>query len=219
MNESLKRRAPGPCAVDGCHQLTRSGVALHCETHYYRIRRNGHLDLRARSTGHITEHGYRSVPAYGHPLAWNGRFVYEHRKVYYDVHGAGPFRCRFCNKEVTWDDLHIAHLDDDKLNNNIGNLAASCAVCNQQRGHYKGVHWAREHLSRQITFDGETKSLPLWAEGLDISKFALRKRLDRWSPERALKEPRGSRGPLPEKRRKKYGPPPSRPAPAAMQHA
>lgn len=33
------------CEVDGCSKRVRSGRATHCETHYYRMRRNGTLAL------------------------------------------------------------------------------------------------------------------------------------------------------------------------------
>lgn len=35
-----------PCSVDGCDKPIRSGKSVYCETHYYRIRRNGTLALR-----------------------------------------------------------------------------------------------------------------------------------------------------------------------------
>lgn len=36
---------PSPCTVDGCSRPARSGRSPYCETHYYRIRRSGTLDV------------------------------------------------------------------------------------------------------------------------------------------------------------------------------
>ena len=69
------------------------------------------------------------MQAPNHPLcraSQSGR-VLEHRKVYYDIHGEGPFNCHWCDVEVNWNTLHIDHLNDIR-NDNRENLAATCGL-------------------------------------------------------------------------------------------
>lgn len=77
----------------------------------------------------------------GHPMATHARgWAYEHRTVLYDAIGPGWHPCRHCGKQVSWDlacpdadALVVDHLDEDKANNDIGNLVPSCQLCNLAR--------------------------------------------------------------------------------------
>ena len=133
------RHSPSVCNVLGCDGLIRSARSTLCEKHYYRLRRNGHLSLKPKhDPPRLVDHsnGYKLLYAPDHPISTKGQpvRVYEHRAVYYEKHGDGPFRCHWCRLEVTWSTMHVDHLDDDKTNNEPTNLVASCPVCNQRRG-------------------------------------------------------------------------------------
>ncbi|AUZ65788.1 hypothetical protein C2U53_19230 [Citrobacter sp. CFNIH10] len=144
-----------------------------------RVRRHGTTEkLSTRKDGKL-EHtgGYLLVYAPDHPLACGSPRVYEHRKVYYDKHGAGPFRCHWCAKTVGWDTLHIDHLDDCKTNNEPDNLVPSCPVCNQKRGVDKMRKTMRENSDRRYTAHGKTMCLNEWADYLGISRNSIEYRL------------------------------------------
>lgn len=131
-----KRQFDRTCSAHGCDKpATRVGADL-CETHYYRIRRNGILGLVGYAKPGVIHHshGYVLAEAKGHPMALGGYRAYEHRVVFYDAHGAGPFNCHWCAIPVSWDDMHVDHVDGCKDHNELGNLVASCALCNQGRG-------------------------------------------------------------------------------------
>lgn len=182
------------CSVDGCSNKVKGGTGL-CALHYMRKWRNGVTDLIKKSAS-TKEHsqGYILTPSRGHPLS-NGRsHDYEHRIIYYDAHGKGPFNCKWCAKQVTWMDLHIDHLDDDRKNNNLTNLVVSCAICNQQRGRHKAADtWRRATGIKAL---GMIKTLSEWSRYTGISRAALRARLDNgWTPDKAMITPRGKFGP------------------------
>ena len=185
------------CIVEGCDKNTRGGRCPYCEMHYGRLRRNGTLDRVL--TAHTREHsgGYILVPAHGHPLAHGGSLVYEHRAVYYDAHGEGPFKCHWCGKDITWSTLHIDHLNDSKKDNRLSNLVASCPACNKQRGHHKMLRTTREKRATWIEYEGKRQTLLEWAQQTGIGRTALQYRLaNGWPLDRALTEPRGKSGPM-----------------------
>jgi hypothetical protein len=138
--------------------------------------------------------GYLYVKAIGHPLVGVGARAYAHRVAFYNTHGAGPFRCHWCGAGVSWADMHVDHLDDDKQNNDPRNLVAACPVCNMQRGHHKVI--ATHRAKTGITFNGETLTLNEWAARIGISRVSLMWRLrNGWPLGRALTEGRGVTGP------------------------
>ena len=183
------------CTVDGCQTKVRSARATLCHMHYARLGRTGTTDLNPKEVidEKLTSNGYVTIPANGHPLAHNSR-VYEHRAVYYNQHGIGPFNCYWCDTRITWDDLHIDHLDDVKTNNQIANLVASCPTCNMTRGSAK-MKKAMQAKGINLTFNGVTKHISEWAQDLGISRVSLRNRIEKWTLEKALTTPRGRYGP------------------------
>ena len=183
------------CSAPGCEHTVRSRGATLCEMHYGRMRRTGTLN-RAQPAERIEHtHGYQLVVAPDHPLCAEGRIrVYEHRKVFYDGHGDGPFNCHVCGTEVSWQGMHVDHLDDDPSNNALNNLAPACPTCNQWRGKEKMVRRQPSQGTRIEAF-GKTMCLSEWASQSGLPRTTLARRLrDGWAAERALLAPSGPTG-------------------------
>ena len=75
--------------------------------------------------------GYRFQWAPDHPLANKWGYVAEARMVAYDA--GMELVCHVCGTEHTWATVTIDHLDQDKLNNDLGNIAPACLRCNSRR--------------------------------------------------------------------------------------
>ena len=180
------------CGVNDCqNKANRVGAGL-CEMHYARVRRHGSTDRLRPKDRYIHSGGYIIVRAEGHPLARNN-VVYEHRKVYYDAHGQGSLACHHCGAEVTWDTMHVDHINDVVTDNRLCNLVASCATCNQRRGVEKMKKTMRTKVGKPITYDGQTLSLNQWADKLGIPRPTLIHRIKRMgmTPEQAFSKPMG----------------------------
>lgn len=193
-----QRRVGKRCSVPDCPTPPRDGGSAYCELHYGRLRRNGSLDVPRRAKDALDHtHGYVLVYAPGHPMATPGHnHVYEHRKVFYDAHGEGPFTCHVCGTPLTWADMHVDHLDDNRRNNAAENLAAACPKCNTWRGKHKINRNAV--AQRGIEFQGERLTIRQWAMRVGIAPGNLARRLKSgWPLERALTEGRGRTGPKP----------------------
>jgi 5-methylcytosine-specific restriction endonuclease McrA len=188
------------CGANGCNNHLRSSGAKFCEKHYYRMRRNGHLGPKNAPPPRLRDHtaGYKLLFAPKHPIATKSQQsrVYEHRAVYYQHQGGGPFDCVHCGASLTWETMHVDHLDDDPSNNEITNLGASCPLCNQARGRRKIGLTMRARFATQITWQSRTQSAHDWAEEMGCSATMLRSRLKAgWSLDRIMTEPRGKFGP------------------------
>ena len=186
------------CTVDGCGKPIRSAHSPYCAMHYHRLYRNGTLEtvVTHRET-YISSNGYVLRRAQGHPLASCGHYGYEHRLVYHHHRGSGPFSCHWCgNPDLTWKTLHIDHLNDNKRDNRIENLVASCPVCNQARGRHKATASIRQSVGKMLTYNGITKCMSEWSREYDLSRNAIEVRLQKgWSVHEALTRPRGKFGP------------------------
>jgi hypothetical protein len=186
------------CTVSECGKKVRSPHADYCQMHYMRVRRNGSTDAHKPSQYLMHSHGYVLVYAPQHPLTvrHSGSYEYEHRVVFYDAHGEGPFECHWCGTGISWESMHVDHLNGVRDHNRIDNLVASCPKCNQWRGKEKVVSTIREHQGTWLTFRGQRRLLSDWAESLGICRTALQSRIKSgWPLERALTEPRGETGP------------------------
>lgn len=184
------------CSVPGCEAgANRVGAGL-CEAHYMRVRRNGTTATQYESADAYHDHsgGYLLVKAKGHPRSLGGSRAYAHRVVFTDTYGEGPFKCNWCPNTVTWGNMHVDHLDDNKHNNHPDNLVAACPVCNMKRG--RGKIKATWRGKTGLEFNGLRLTPNEWAARLGISGAALTWRLKHWPLARALTEGRGVTGPL-----------------------
>lgn len=210
--DARERPTPPPdglCTVEGCGSTANRIGAGMCEKHYIRNRRRAavqsDLPLQYKRTTlkpGLLKHtgGYLLDHAPGHPLQRQSNRVYQHRIVYHAIHGDGPFNCNWCQKVVTWDDMHVDHLDDDPTNNDSSNLVASCPPCNQARGRWKLVAINRQKYGKE--FNGKVRTLGEWSSELGVPRSRLAQRLAAgWSLERALTEARGRSGPTPKRAR------------------
>ncbi|CAL8476416.1 HNH endonuclease [Caballeronia sp. S22] len=186
------------CTVEGCGKRSRSASAKYCEMHYYRLRRNGRLQLLPRVVPpRLTAHtaGYQLLYAPHHSLAGGQPRVYEHRAVYHAHHGEGPFDCHWCAKRVTWADMHVDHLNAIVDDNRIDNLVASCPACNVKRGLDKMRRTCKQR-GRLLSSRGMTMCLADWSRYLGISRAAIEARLKKgWSVHDALMPRLGRSGP------------------------
>lgn len=183
------------CTVAGCNRSARRRSALLCERHYYRLRRTGTTADPVFAHKHQRADGYIEIKAPAHPLAMASGNVLEHRKVFFDAHGGGPFRCHVCGEPTAWHEMHVDHLNDQVDDNRLENLAPAHPTCNQWRGRPKMVR-RNKAAGVMITHDGRTLCLSDWARKVGITEASLRWRLENgWPLERALTAARGKTGP------------------------
>lgn len=184
------------CAAPGCIARPRSPGSIYCEKHYTRLRRRGSLDLVGASPVLRHTHGYRLVHAPDHPLCTDGQVhVYEHRKVFYDAHGEGPFSCHVCGAVQGWATMHVDHLNDDPADNRLENLAPACPVCNRKRG-LPVMRTTQRLKGRHITVRGVSLCLSEWSRCCGVPITTLRRRLrDGWDAATAVDTPPGPTGP------------------------
>jgi hypothetical protein len=184
------------CDVAGCDKLSRSPRSAYCEMHYARMYQRATLGLREPKATIDHSHGYVLVRAPDHPLCPQGQsYVYEHRKVFYDANGVGPFRCHVCSAPATWDSMHVDHLDDDPRNNELDNLSPACPTCNQWRARAAQAAATRRAKGKFVTAFGEALCISEWARKVGLPVTTLNRRIkDGWDAERALSTPSGPTG-------------------------
>lgn len=185
------------CIVDGCDgKATRIGAGM-CESHYMRVRRNGSFEKVDTVIPGAIRHsggGYLLEYAPDHRLRTPGSpRVYQHRIVFYETHGEGPFQCHCCGKSVTWQDMHVDHLNDVVTDNRPENLAAACAVCNQWRGRSKMRKTSKEQRGRHWTAHGVTMCQSDWSRHLGVTVSALTDRIKRGASIDDALQPRGGK--------------------------
>lgn len=132
------------CEVDGCSNRARTKSSALCAKHYHREYRHGNIDANFHGLKTAPEGRYRTQYDPRHPLASANGIVYVHRSVLHSLIGPGPHECHWCGVQVNWsltvgasDYLQVDHLDENKENNNPGNLVPSCNRCNTTRSTQK----------------------------------------------------------------------------------
>lgn len=80
------------------------------------------------------------------------KIIYQHREVLFDAIGYGPHHCHHCGMDINWNIgnnrtarshpgwggiLVVDHLDHDRSNNALSNLAPSCQPCNLRYRSYR----------------------------------------------------------------------------------
>lgn len=186
------------CSNSGCFKRTRSRTSVFCEACYYRNRRNGSLAYKVPTREITKSNGYLQTYAPQHPLASKvcSPRVYTHRMVLYDHIGPGNTECHWCRTPISWDNLHVDHLDDDKTNNVISNLVPSCLLCNTKRGQHKQI--ANKRMRYSVKAFGFDFCLMDWGRMAGISTAAILDRLNSgMTLEQALTKPRQVFGPQP----------------------
>lgn len=182
------------CSVEGCEGKVRS-LGL-CYAHYMRFYRNGTTEFKRSPKPYIHSGGYRLIPAKGHFLSRGSSHAYEHRINFHTENGDGPFKCNWCGKDVTWDDMDVDHLDTIKTNNDPSNLVASCPPCNRGRSKENRLASLVKSVARMITANGETLSVSEWSRRSGLSRTSIISRIENgWSADRAVSQPRGKFGP------------------------
>lgn len=138
------------CTVDGCDTKSRTVGGALCEKHYYRKYKTGDLSdpVIQRGRNWFQSAGYVCTYAPLHHLAGKTGAVYLHRAVLFDKIGGGSHQCHWCKDDIEWSvkgsrKLVVDHLDNNKQNNDEGNLVPSCHSCNTSRGLF--ANWAMKH--------------------------------------------------------------------------
>lgn len=180
------------CKVDGCEDICINKKYQYCEKHYAMFLRKGHTEKHKFKDFLIHSKGYIKLKDKSHKLSDGDGYVYEHRKVLFD---SNPnMICVHCGKEQSWETCHVDHLDDNKSNNELSNLAISCPVCNQKRGRHKLEAKINEKFAIH-EYNGETLTLSDWGRKLGVSSQSMSLRLKKWTDRnRIFTEPRGKFG-------------------------
>jgi len=148
------------CKIDGCDRDAMYKGKQLCQMHYFRNMRFGRFGLKELKKFYVNPDGYKWVKAPGHKLAMENSYVFEHRKIVYDIYGDNLPDCEICGKPSNWATSHIDHRDKDPGNNHPDNLRPLCPGCNTWRDRPPAHTFA--HCTA-LTFDGETKTAFEWS--------------------------------------------------------
>lgn len=163
-------------ANDCCRDATYKTMQL-CQKHYFRVRRNGTVEIvRSRKYRITNPAGYQKLFEPDHPLANSDGYVYEHRLVVYAIHGNDLPPCELCGINLEWDSCHIDHIDRDVTNNDHSNLRPLCRGCNTFRDYPE-----QSSISGRVgyTLNGVTMTAEEWSRqpGVNLSGRQIRARI------------------------------------------
>lgn len=152
------------CCVEGCDRPARYKGSQLCQMHYFRLRRNGSLELLPvrRALRYVTSNGYVTRYMPDHPLANKGGLVFEHRFVMWPLVGPDCRPCELCGKPEAWRTCHVDHIDEDRQNNAADNLRILCRGCNVKRG-FGPESYAGLSKVGLIEFEGRRDTATNWA--------------------------------------------------------
>ena len=178
------------CKADGCANPVRYKTPCLCQKHYFRMRRNGDLELhKPKAKPRIEdERGYQFIHAPGHPLCSRGQiYVAEHRVILYEAIGPDPMNCELCGCGLTWKTCQADHIDENPKNNQKSNIRPLCRRCNV----WRSMPPAAERMKNAVvlTFQGESKTAHEWGRDprVQVSDSAIKRRKrNGWSDEEAL---------------------------------
>lgn len=123
------------CKVEDCDRESQYIKQDVCQKHYFRMMRYGTYELtQTKKYRRQNPAGYQKLNEPEHPLVNSDGYVYEHRKVCFDIYGEVLPDCPLCGDSINWGNCHIDHIDEDVSNNNPNNLRPLCRPCNTTRG-------------------------------------------------------------------------------------
>lgn len=167
------------CKAEGCEQSAKYKSVCLCQKHYFRLRRNGDLEIHRQPARQRIEdeYGYQYLHAPDHPLCRKGQiYVSEQRIVLFEVIGNGPMKCEMCGTSMTWDTCQADHIDQNPRNNEPENLRPLCRRCNV----WRSMPPASERMKNAVvlTFDGESKTSHEWSRDprVSITSTTIRRR-------------------------------------------
>lgn len=136
--EALKAATSALCNK-GCGRRigNRQGICEACYYYERRTGRSGPAPRHIRVGSYKTKGGYvRVTVEVGHELRSGDGMVYEHRLVAYQRHHKGdPLECYWCSKQLdNWASVVVDHKNEDKADNQPGNVVIACNNCNRARG-------------------------------------------------------------------------------------
>lgn len=163
------------CTAENCTKDAIYKTAGLCQKHYFRVRRAGVCapEKERKERRFITPNGYVRVCQPTHPLADKQGYVFEHRAVAWDARNGVCGSCELCEKPEAWETCHVDHCDDDRQNNDPGNVRVLCRGCNVMRG-----HTATSMGSTLLTVNGITLPPNAWVRqpGVCVSGTTIRRR-------------------------------------------
>lgn len=183
------------CKVEGCEKAVGRPRKQLCEMHYMRQRRGGTFERRRNQLDYLeSSEGYLLHFNPSHPLAQAKGYVYVQREVAWAKYGPGDHPCSLCGVVLSWPRIHADHIDDDRLNNEPGNIRILCISCNTRRSERPIT--SRNGHARQIEIDGETKTSTEWVRhsDCDVSVSTINRRLKAgWKSKDAVFKPSRTR--------------------------